>query len=734
MGCIVSTPAKVQPYSYAKKDTKQVSKSTNTGKSSTRVEKSDPNKDYFNQLTDQVNTMKCPPGMSPVVCLNKDSFPVVLSELYLSDEEVVEIQLPIVAASSSDKGRVGCISHIYFLVDTIFLAEDNSIMFYNMMSWLARKNILNTRVLLIGKGATFKESIHSCFLTQGISAHVGTMDSDFSPYAVVVIASDTDLSINRYDQKLRDYVKNGGGLLCLYAPPIDENNQETIMNPFLMEYGLAFSLCVLNPHSSSRNIVSISSCYEMVSYCHLIPMAEDFKYLASQTDLDTAQLDDLVTALRYHVIVCGPNQYDILSDILDQAYNHLVNTGYRTEQGLCPLLSHCIMSTLIPDLVSKLPAKYIKASPDAEDFPGLCPNATVENHELEVRLHEESWISTGLWLPAGSLGEIISDPEDKSIFSIQIGSHTESLLSRQGPWKRWPVVSKTYDIDPSGKTEIASPFGGIVYITIRELNEETDNRVKLKFNGFVRHPRAVIRKPEIWESSKDYQVPWGEMCSKTVIFTLPSDEIRKITDIDKVLEHVDKVVTHVLEFMNASMNRPYRVVFDTQLPGDKTESEYPIVLDIKDLDDIINNYNKPTVAMFELIARVSLLSIREAYFDNLVETAISNLVACIIFNEFFPGFDPNIFKDYNFPPLFAELWVLHQHINQGLIKDLLALSQAPEAPYFDSDEDMWTQFVKDVSVIGKYNFTKLLERVRPIPLNLSKTLAELPNPPIRVCN
>lgn len=734
MGCIISTPAKVQPYNNTKKDTSKQQKAGDSERKTPKLEKSDPCKDYFNQITAEVNTMKCPPGMAPVVCLTEESFPIVLSELSLSDEEVVEIQLPIVAASASEKGRVGCISHIYFLVDTIFLAEDNSILFYNMLSWLARKNILNCKILLIGKGATFKESIHSCFQTQGISAHVGTMDSDFSHYSLVIIASDTDLSVNNYYQKLKDYLANGGGLLCLYAPPLDETERETEMNSFLMEYGLAYSLCILNPHSTSRNVISITSCFEMVNYCHLIPMAEDFKYLASQTDLDTAQLDDLVTALRYHVIMCGPEQYEILNEILQDAYNHLVNTGYRTEQGLCPLISHCIMSTFIPDLISKLPAKYIKASPDAEDFPGLCPMSAVGNHELEVRLHEESWISTGLWLPAGTVGEVITRENLDKLFSVQVGSHTESLLSMQGPWKRWPVVYQMFDIDPSGTTQIASPFGGIVYITVRELSENDETRVKLKFNGFARHPRAVIGKPEVWEQSQNFEVPWGEMCSKTVIFTMPTEEIRKVGDIDAVLTHVDEIVSHVIEFMNASMNRPYRVVFDLQLPGNKAESEYPIVLDIKDLDDIITNYNKPTVAMFELIARVALLSIREAYFDSLVENAISNLVACIIFNEFFPGFDPNIFKDYTFPPLFAELWVLHQHINKDLIKNLLSLSQAPDAPFFDSDEDMWTQFVKDVSVIGKYNFTKLLERVRPIPLNLSKTLQELPNPPIRVCN
>ena len=180
------------------------------------------------------------------------------------------------------------------------------------------------------------------------------------------------------------------------------------------------------------------------------------------------------------------------------------------------------------------------------------------------------------------------------------------------------------------------------------------------------------------------------------------------------------------------MNRPYRIVFDLQLASNSIECEYPIVLPLDDLDDVIFHHDQPTVALFKLVARVALVSIREDYFDPLVEVAIANLVACVIINEFFPGFDPNIFKDFAFPPLFPELWVIHQHINPNLIKTLLSLSQAPDAPVFDSTEDMWIAFVKDLSFIGKYNFTKLLERARPIPLNLTKTLQELPWPPIRV--
>jgi hypothetical protein len=730
MGCIISQPPKVTSITGSKKDSRSP-KAQTSGQKTSALDYSEQHKEFYSQITSEVLSIKCPPGMVPLVCLTKDSFPIILSDLCLDEEQPTEIKLAIAAASSSDKGRVLCFAHINFLSDSIFFAEDNSRLFYNILFWLSKRSQITSPILLIGVSEIFKESVSYCFETQGIFVQLGSFDSDFSRHQIVIISSDLDLS-NREDyEKLTNFVKDGGGLICLYAPPMNFVEIEVPVNKFLLQYGLAYTYCTLNRHPPSRMIVSVPSVFQMIYYVHLLPMAEEFKAISQQDEIDAAQLDDLVTALRYHVLVCGEEQNILLHSIYEQAFSFLKKTGYHSANGICPQVTHCIMVVLIQDIISKLPVELITSSPEAKQFPGLCKPSSISNHELEVRLHEESWISTGLWLPNGLIGEIISHTGTMSNLHIQVGSHTESLLTRQGPWKRWPVVFATFEI--SGEiTRIATPFGGIVYIAVQDLDSETEHRAKLSFHGFARHPRAVIGKPEIWEQSKDFGVPWSELYSKTLIFTLPTNDLKRIDDIDPVLTHLDDIVAHVTQFMSYTMNRPYRVVFDVQLANDSIECEYPIVVPLDDLDDIIFNHNQPTVALFKLVARVALVSIREDYFDPLVEVAIANLVSCVIFNEFFPGFDPNIFKDFAFPPLFPELWLIHQHLNSNLIKNLLAMSQLPDAPVFDSTEDMWITFVKDISSMGNYNFTKLLERARPIPLNLTKTLQELPYPPIRV--
>ena len=153
---------------------------------------------------------------------------------------------------------------------------------------------------------------------------------------------------------------------------------------------------------------------------------------------------------------------------------------------------------------------------------------------------------------------------------------------------------------------------------------------------------------------------------------------------------------------------------------------------MSDMEDILFHLDQPSIGLYKLLALISIVSIREDYFDPLVEEAIACLVACIVLRDSFPKFNPKNFSSLNLPPLFNELWIIHTSINSHLIPTLLFNSQSPNAISFDSPEDMWISFVKTLSYEGKYNFTKLLEKARPIPLNLSTSLQDLPLPPIKI--
>ena len=382
-------------------------------------------------------------------------------------------------------------------------------------------------------------------------------------------------------------------------------------------------------------------------------------------------------------------------------------------------MEHGILAVLIQDLPENLPVEYVTEAPEAKYFPGvLGPNAVVSTHELEVRLHDETWISTGLWLPAGQIGEIISHTGTMSGITVQIGAHTEGLLAKQGPWLRWPSVCMNFDLSHE-VTRVASPFGGIVYITVSELDDDDEHRARLTFKGFCKFPRAVIGKPMVWEQTRNNDVPWAEISSKTMIFTMPTAEVEKIEDIDSTLTRLDGYVVDVINFMAYLLHRPYRIVFDKQLVGGMSDCGYPIVMLIDDIDGIFHVGDAPTLQLFDLLSCIAIISLHENCFDSMTEEALSKVVASIILHMYFPEFDPMTFEGITIPPLFRELWRVHTEVDDTVIQKVITKSQSPEARELDSPTDMWIQFVYDICSESGCNLVSLFDQIRPLPLSFA---------------
>ena len=118
--------------------------------------------------------------------------------------------------------------------------------------------------------------------------------------------------------------------------------------------------------------------------------------------------------------------------------------------------------------------------------------------------------------------------------------------------------------------------------------------------------------------------------------------------------------------------------------------------------------------------------IREECFDVTTETAIATVATAVIFQELYKEFDPFDFSGLQLPTLFQELWEIHTNYSADLIPQTLEKFQNPDYPVLDVPEDMWIAFVREMCRLGKRDFTKLLERSRPIPLNISISLQGLP--------
>lgn len=240
-------------------------------------------------------------------------------------------------------------------------------------------------------------------------------------------------------------------------------------------------------------------------------------------------------------------------------------------------------------------------SPYADHFPGPVPeDATIiQNKEIEVDFDYQdnsylrmayppgTWISTGLYAPAGQSIEI-DVPEGVEDLYVQIGSHTD-VLTGKPTWSRMPFVALEEKLE-SGTNQIKSPYGGIVYLIPKV--EKPSTKASINISGAVSSPSFIRDQTtnEEWHSSvKNNPAPWGELIGKHVIFTLPKESLLAIKNPEAIIEHWDKVAESYDTFVGIDPNSPlphkgldrqHRYVADVQISAGYMHAGYPMMIPV----------------------------------------------------------------------------------------------------------------------------------------------------------
>jgi hypothetical protein len=426
-----------------------------------------------------------------------------------------------------------------------------------------------------------------------------------------------------------------------------------------------------------------------------------------------------VTSLRFYVTVCDDSHGDELEQVSDYCWDFLRRTEYSTPDGLCPELSHGLAALMLYELSLKLPPSKVAAFPEHATFPGETGESPPSPPELAVQMALDAWMPTGLWLPAGVVGAIDCDAPHPDVH-VQIGSHHESLLEQPGPWRRWPLVITSRLLD-AAHVEIASPFGGIVYLIAFAENEPAPFTMRLQ--GFVKYPRNEATDPAVWEETKDCEVPWGEIFAGGVIFTLPTVDLKKL-DVAVIDAKFNVIVGEIRKYIGEVPAQPFRIVFDVELPP-TASGRYPLVFLQEDIDGILNRFGEPSPELFRAVMLMVAGAIREGSLDDQTGTAIAAVATGVIFQKLFSAFDPLDFEGIPRPTLFNELWEI-QKKDPKVIPATVGRTRDQSWPTWGVQDDMWIAFVRELCKIGKKDFTKLLERAWPIPLNISQSLQGLP--------
>ncbi|OHS96562.1 hypothetical protein TRFO_37270 [Tritrichomonas foetus] len=720
MGCGSSTPSnkyrQVKPENNDQKDKKD------------ELHKNGPNISLiqcFDIIVKNVKTIAAPSNMMPIVCLAKETFPVVTSFLHLEDSTPTEIQLPIVAGSLSANGRVVCFSQLQFLLPKCIRVGDTSALISNAINWISGGQNTMTPILALGFDKATQQAVVRSFQDLGFFVENGNFRSNFNTYKAIVIPSNIDISEPEEFQRLFEYVNKQGGGLAVFYNHSDYGALAMPINKLLWKFNISFTYCLLNEELDSSDNIQVPQSYTYVRDSNFLPLLARFKAIVKQSHVDTSSLDDLVTTLRYYIMVCDEGHADQLEDICQYAWEFLNRTNYHSENGICPEITHGIVVVLLLDIYTKLPQDQVKPIPEHEIFPGKTgENVKIEDFSLTINLQNETWISTGLWLPAGMVANVECSEAMPDVH-VQIGSHHESLLTKPGPWKRWPSTVSVYPLTEKS-TSVVTAFGGIVYIAVNIMAEQEPCEISMNFKGFCKHPQFNVNSPEIWEETKDIDVPWGELVTESVIFTLPTSDLRRINNFDKINQVFKIIVDGIANYMSFNPERPYRVVFDIELPEDCPSCGYPLVFTVEEIPGILESFEKPSPQLFTVVTLMTIVSLREDCFDQITETAIATVATSVIFQELYPGYDPLEFGGISLPTLFHELWEIHSRFDSNLIPQTLQKFQDAEYQVSDVPEDMWIAFVREMCRIGKRDFTKLLERSRPIPLNISISLQGLP--------
>ena len=192
--------------------------------------------------------------------------------------------------------------------------------------------------------------------------------------------------------------------------------------------------------------------------------------------------------------------------------------------------------------------------------------------------------STGMYAVPGEYVEIIIPKElkDKNI-SVQIGCHSDRLnqwVASKEAWRRMPIIVKKEKLN-SEVTRVASPFGGLIYITASPKSEDWTENITI--NHAVAAPlyQLGITTPEQWEDQlKNNKAPWGELASDDIIISIPDSVLQKVHDPEEVMKLWNLIIGGEMDLAQIPhpFYRPQRMVVDEHIGGGFMHSGYPIMV------------------------------------------------------------------------------------------------------------------------------------------------------------
>lgn len=206
---------------------------------------------------------------------------------------------------------------------------------------------------------------------------------------------------------------------------------------------------------------------------------------------------------------------------------------------------------------------------------------------LRISVPPGGYFSTGTYAPTGELIEV-TVPAGVYGLKAQIGAWTDNLTGKD-PLRRAPIIFSRHELFP-GKNYLRNLYGGHLWIIPpRPLGI----KVTFVLSGIVKSPDFVLGETTNAQWAQmiaNTKVPWFELRSKSIIFTLPVDKLKKfpIDNPQLLMETWDNTIQRAYwdwyglsetapDVRDRNPILPWRIVHDIQPSAGAQHSGYPVV-------------------------------------------------------------------------------------------------------------------------------------------------------------
>lgn len=248
------------------------------------------------------------------------------------------------------------------------------------------------------------------------------------------------------------------------------------------------------------------------------------------------------------------------------------------------------------------PADSVKPDPSATIFPGeVVPTAPRINRTVHIKhtpiperlkhivnnlnysgATNETMYSTGLYAAPGEVVTVNIPENLKGKTNIQIGCHTDHLnywMAAQEDWRRMPIIVRRDPLHEKN-TKIASPFGGLIYVTCPPDAPAFEANITIDHAVAAPYYKLGQTTDEEWlKMLQEAGAPWGELECNGIILTISTENLKKMKDAANRAHTWDVIVNacYDLAQIPTPFFRKQRIVSDVHISGGAMHSGYPIM-------------------------------------------------------------------------------------------------------------------------------------------------------------